>query len=90
MAFGIRALTSADADGYSRLMATEQEETLRTLTAHRKQISMLLLRIAGASVDAPGFPEPANLYPAGSAIALSSRNSSKPGAPFSRPRPEFL
>ncbi len=58
MASGIErrltAILSADAVGYSRLMAADEEETLRTLTAYREQLAVLVRQHRGRVVDAPG------------------------------------
>ncbi len=50
----LTAILSADAVGYSRLMAADEEETLRTITAYREQISSLVGKYRGRVVDAPG------------------------------------
>ena len=50
----LTAILSADAVGYSRLMAADEEETLRSITAYREQISSLVGKYRGRVVDAPG------------------------------------
>ncbi|TDJ16687.1 MAG: adenylate/guanylate cyclase domain-containing protein, partial [Deltaproteobacteria bacterium] len=50
----LAAILSADVAGYSRLMAADEEDTLRTLTAYREQLSVLVRQHRGRVVDAPG------------------------------------
>jgi adenylate cyclase len=50
----LAAILSADAVGYSRLMAEDEEGTARTLAACRHLISDLVGQRAGRVVDAPG------------------------------------
>jgi len=50
----LAAILSADAVGYSRLMAEDEAGTIRTLTAYRHQISGLVSDHRGRVVDAPG------------------------------------
>jgi class 3 adenylate cyclase len=50
----LAAILSADVEGYSRLMGNNEEETVRTLTALRKEASALIRQQAGRVVDAPG------------------------------------
>jgi len=50
----LAAILSADAVGYSRLMAADEEGTARTLAACRHLISDLVGQCAGRVVDAPG------------------------------------
>ncbi len=50
----LTAILSADAVGYSRLMAADEEETLRAITAYREQLSALVGEHRGRVVDAPG------------------------------------
>ena len=48
------ALLSADAVGYSRLMAQDDLQTVRTLTAYRDQMAKLIRQYRGRVVDSPG------------------------------------
>jgi class 3 adenylate cyclase len=48
------AILSADAVGYGGLMARDDVATLRTLTAYREQITVLVRQHRGRLVDAPG------------------------------------
>jgi len=58
MASGIErrltAILSADAVGYSRLMAADEEQTFRTLVAYREQLGVLVRQHRGRVVDATG------------------------------------
>ena len=48
------AILSADAVGYSRLMGEDEEATVRTLTAYREVIGILINDNKGRLVDSPG------------------------------------
>jgi TolB-like protein/class 3 adenylate cyclase/Tfp pilus assembly protein PilF len=50
----LSAILSADVAGYSRLMADDEEATVRTLVAYREQIGALVREHRGRVVDAPG------------------------------------
>jgi TolB-like protein len=50
----LAAVLSADAVGYSRLMAEDDEATVHTLQAHRSKIERLIDTFRGRVVDAPG------------------------------------
>jgi class 3 adenylate cyclase len=50
----LAAILSADVAGYSRLMAEDEEATVRTLTVYREQIGGLIGEHRGRVVDAPG------------------------------------
>jgi adenylate cyclase len=50
----LAAILSADVVGYSRLMAEDEAGTIRTLTAYREAISMLVRQHRGRVVDSPG------------------------------------
>ena len=50
----LAAILSADAAGYSRLMAEDEAGTIRTLTAYRDEIGLLVRQHRGRVVDAPG------------------------------------
>src|SRR3990172_6623166 len=50
----LSAILSADVAGYSRLMAEDEEATVRTLTAYREQVGVLVRQHRGRVVDAPG------------------------------------
>ena len=50
----LAALLSADVEGYSRLMGEDEEATVRTLTAYREVLTMLIQQHNGKVVDSPG------------------------------------
>ncbi len=50
----LAAILSADAVGYSRLMAEDEAATIRTLTDYREQIAVLVRQHRGRVVDSPG------------------------------------
>jgi adenylate cyclase len=50
----LAAILSADAVGYSRLMADDEQATIRTITAYRKAIGDLVEEHRGRVVDSPG------------------------------------
>jgi adenylate cyclase len=50
----LSAILSADVKGYSRLMRSDEEATVRTLTKYRSVITELVLRYQGRVVDSPG------------------------------------
>jgi adenylate cyclase len=50
----LAAILSADAVGYSRLMAEDEAATVRTLAAHREHIRVLAEQYRGRVVDSPG------------------------------------
>jgi len=50
----LTAILSADAVGYSRLMAEDEEATVRTITAYRELISTVVEKHRGRVVDSPG------------------------------------
>ena len=50
----LRAILSADVEGYSRLMGEDEDSTVRTLTAYRKIMSSLIEKYHGRVVDSPG------------------------------------
>src|SRR5262249_55538159 len=50
----LAAILSADAVGYSRLMAADEVATLRTLEAHRNAMAALIRQHDGRVVDAVG------------------------------------
>jgi len=50
----LTAILSADVKGYSRLMGADEEGTLRTLTAYREVMAMLIQQHHGRVVNAPG------------------------------------
>ncbi len=50
----LAAILSADVVGYSRLMAEDEQATIRTLTDYREEIAMLVRQHRGRVVDAPG------------------------------------
>jgi adenylate cyclase len=50
----LAAILSADVVGYSRLMAEDEDATVRILTAYREQIATLIREHRGRVVDSPG------------------------------------
>ena len=50
----LTAILSADVEGYSRLMAEDEEGTIRSIKAYRKLISSLTEKRHGRVVDSPG------------------------------------
>jgi len=50
----LTAILSADAAGYSRLMADNEEETVRTIKSYRKVMESLITKYTGRLVDSPG------------------------------------
>ena len=50
----LTAILSADVKGYSRLMAEDEETTVRTITAYREVIATVVEKHRGRVVDSPG------------------------------------
>ena len=50
----LTAILSADVDGYSRLMAEDEETTVRTITIYRDVMTTLIHQHRGKVVDSPG------------------------------------
>ncbi len=50
----ISAILSADAEGYSRLMGENEEETVRTIKAYREVMAILIGEHRGRVIDSPG------------------------------------
>src|SRR2546425_11574985 len=50
----LSAILSADVQGYSRLMGDDEVATIRTLTAYREVITILIQQHRGRLVDSPG------------------------------------
>ena len=50
----LTTILSADVSGYSRLMADNEEETVRTLKSYRKVMESLITKFSGRLVDNPG------------------------------------
>jgi TolB-like protein/class 3 adenylate cyclase/Flp pilus assembly protein TadD len=50
----LSAILSADVKGYSRLMAEDEEATVRTITAYREVIATVVQKHRGRVVDSPG------------------------------------
>src|SRR5437867_258533 len=50
----LTAILSADLKGHSRLLGEDQEATIRTLTAYREVIAILIAQHRGRVVDSPG------------------------------------
>ncbi len=50
----LAAILSADVVGYSRLMAEDEQATIRTLTDYREEVAMRVRQHRGRVVDTPG------------------------------------
>ncbi|MGD9133898.1 MAG: hypothetical protein PVF78_09645, partial [Desulfobacterales bacterium] len=50
----LAAILSADVQAYSRLMAEDEEATIRTLTDYREVLNTLIQQHSGKVVDSPG------------------------------------
>jgi TolB-like protein/class 3 adenylate cyclase len=50
----LKAILSADVEGYSRLMSQDEVGTIRTLKSYKEAISVLIKQYRGRVVDAPG------------------------------------
>ncbi|MBT8352762.1 MAG: adenylate/guanylate cyclase domain-containing protein, partial [Deltaproteobacteria bacterium] len=50
----LAAIFSADVKGYSRLMGSDEDSTVLTLTDYRKEISSMVNKHRGRVVDSPG------------------------------------
>jgi adenylate cyclase len=50
----LTAILSADVEGYSRLMSEDDEATVRTITAYREVIAVVVQKHRGRVVDSPG------------------------------------
>jgi TolB-like protein len=50
----LKAILSADVEGYSRLMNQDEVGTIRTLKSYKEAISVLIKQYRGRVVDAPG------------------------------------
>jgi len=50
----LTAILSADVEGYSRLMGEDEVSTIRTLTAYKEAMSVLIKQHRGRVVDSPG------------------------------------
>jgi adenylate cyclase len=50
----LTAILSADVEGYSRLMAEDEEATVRTITTYREVMTTLIQQHRGKVVDSPG------------------------------------
>jgi len=50
----LTAIFSADAVGYSRLMADDEAKTVKTLKSYRNVISTLIKQHNGTVIDSPG------------------------------------
>jgi adenylate cyclase len=82
----LTAILSADAEGYSRHMGEDEEATIRTLTAYREAMAVLIQQYRGRVVDDPGdnllaeFASVVNAVDCAVAIQqqLSELNSSLP------------
>src|SRR5713101_5836616 len=82
----LAAILSADVQGYSRLMAQDEEATVRTLDQYRAIMSELIASHHGRVVDMPGdnllaeFPSALEAVRSGIEIqrALAARNADQP------------
>lgn len=50
----LAAILSADVKGYSRLMGEDEDHTIKTISAYREKISVLISKHQGRVVDSPG------------------------------------
>ena len=50
----LSAILNADVEGYSRLMSQDERGTIRTLTAYKEAMAILIQEYKGRVVDAPG------------------------------------
>ncbi len=66
----LTAILSADAEGYSRLMAEDEEATVRTITAYREVVATVVEKHRGRVVDSPGDNILAEFASAGDALGL--------------------
>ncbi len=90
----LAASLSADVAGYSRLMAEDEQGTIRTLTSYRTEISNLVTEHRGRVVDAPGdnllaeFPTALDAVQCAVEIqrVLEARNAGLPGVWIDRLR----
>ncbi len=75
----LTAIFSADVQGYSRLMSDDEEATIRTLTAYRKVMTILIEEHRGRVVDSPGDNLLAEFASAGDAVrcAVAVQNGLK-------------
>ncbi len=53
----LAAILSANVKEYSRLMSQDERGTIRTLTAYKEAMSMLIQEYKGRVVDSPGVSE---------------------------------
>ncbi len=82
----LAAILSADVVGYSRLMAEDEDATVRTVTAYREQVGVLIRQHRGRVVDAPGdnllaeFPTATDAVEAATEIqrVIRARNAAVP------------
>jgi adenylate cyclase len=82
----LAAILSADVVGYSRLMAEDEDGTVRRLTDYREEIAMLVRQHRGRVVDSPGdnllaeFPAATDAVSCGVEIqsVLKARNAVLP------------
>jgi adenylate cyclase len=82
----LAAILSADVVGYSRLMAEDEDGTVRRLTDYREEIAMLVRQHRGRVVDSPGdnllaeFPAATDAVSCGVEIqsVLKVRNAALP------------
>ena len=79
----LAAILSADVVGYSRLMADDEAETVRTLTAYRDIVSMLVQQHRGRVVDSPGDNLLAEFPTATDAVEAAVEVQRVIGAPLS-------
>jgi adenylate cyclase len=69
----LAAILSADVFGYSRLMAEDEDGTVRRLTHYREEIAMLVRQHRGRVVDSPGDEFLAEFPTATDAMTVLSR-----------------
>ena len=79
--YKLAAILSADVVGYSRLMADNEDATVRTLSAYRDEIGLLVEQHTGRVVDFTGD----NLLAQLSKIRRRARSSRRPSLPSGEP-----
>ncbi len=71
----LSAILSADVAGYSRLMAADEDATVRRLAAYREEVALLVRQHRGRLVDFTGDNFQAN--PSGIRTPISSKFRSR-------------
>ncbi len=84
----LAAIVSADVAGYSRLMAEDEDATVRTVAAYREQVGLLVRQHRGRLVDATGDNFLAEFRSAMSAVEFAVQVQSVLGARNAHLAPE--